>query len=260
MNYLTNYYRNLSEQLQERVNILEKQLNEYLVRPGEKDGKKGTFYGDRFVADEDRIEYNPNPIDKNNRIGKKIFNKSAFKVKRTPEQQKAIDEWEAKYGIRSPNFGKPPPPGFKTPPRPFDPEREEEPPIPYIKNIAPKDPTPQPKLEPKREPKLIPEPKEKDFVPRYPTLQPNINPKPIPEPKEKEFVPVPVPDRSFPGEKRPTLPGEKPSEFENLAKNIKLPNVDSEPSEKIKIQQPKDELIGKKKKPAFEPENRPYIT
>ena len=166
-------------------NILEKQLNEYLVKRGEKDGKKGIFYGGEFVSDEDRFkeaEANPKP---------KL----------------------------------------------------------------------EPQLEPKREPKPIPEPKEKDFVPRYPTLQPNINPKPIPEPKEKDFVPVPVPGRSFPGEKRPTLPGEKPSELSNLFMDIKPKNVDSEPSEKFKkIQRPKDELIGKKKKPAFEPENRPYIT
>jgi hypothetical protein len=54
MNYLTNYYKNLSEQLQERVNVLKFQLNEYLVRQGEKDGKKGTWYGGRFQADEDR--------------------------------------------------------------------------------------------------------------------------------------------------------------------------------------------------------------
>lgn len=52
MHYLTNYYKNLSEQLQEKVNFLESQLNEYLVRPGEKDGKKGTFYGPKFVPDE----------------------------------------------------------------------------------------------------------------------------------------------------------------------------------------------------------------
>jgi hypothetical protein len=54
MHYLTNYYKNLSEQLQEKVNFLESQLNEYLVRPGEKDGKKGTFYGPKFVPDEER--------------------------------------------------------------------------------------------------------------------------------------------------------------------------------------------------------------
>jgi hypothetical protein len=35
MHYLANYYKNLSEQLQEKVNFLEKQLNEYKVRPGE---------------------------------------------------------------------------------------------------------------------------------------------------------------------------------------------------------------------------------
>jgi hypothetical protein len=87
-----------------------------------------------------------------------------------------------------------------------------------------------------------------------------LEPKPIPEPKEKEFVPVPVPGRSFPGEKRPTLPGEKPSELSNLFMDIKPKNINSEPSEKIKIQKQKDQLIGKKKKPAFEPENRPYIT
>ena len=52
MHYLTNYYKNLSEQLQEKVNFLETQLNEYLVRKGEKDGKKGTFYGPKFVPDE----------------------------------------------------------------------------------------------------------------------------------------------------------------------------------------------------------------
>jgi hypothetical protein len=54
MNYLTNYYRNLSEQLQQQVNVFQSQLNEYLVRTGEKDGKKGTWYGPRFQADEDR--------------------------------------------------------------------------------------------------------------------------------------------------------------------------------------------------------------
>lgn len=32
MNYLTNYYKNLSEQLQEKINFLEKQINEALIR------------------------------------------------------------------------------------------------------------------------------------------------------------------------------------------------------------------------------------
>lgn len=32
MNYLTNYYKNLSEQLQEQVNLLEKQINEANIR------------------------------------------------------------------------------------------------------------------------------------------------------------------------------------------------------------------------------------
>jgi hypothetical protein len=65
MHYLTNYYKNLSEQLQEKVNFLETQLNEYLVRPGEKDGKKGTFYGAKFVSDEERKKSNPFPIPYN---------------------------------------------------------------------------------------------------------------------------------------------------------------------------------------------------
>jgi hypothetical protein len=50
MHYLTNYYRNLSEQLQEKVNFLEKQLNEYSL-PGDpyvavptlKTGKGGNY-------------------------------------------------------------------------------------------------------------------------------------------------------------------------------------------------------------------------
>ena len=71
MHYLTNYYKNLSEQLQEKVNFLEIQLNEYLVRPGEKDGKKGIWYGPKFVPDEGRptntISLSPSPTTIPNR-------------------------------------------------------------------------------------------------------------------------------------------------------------------------------------------------
>lgn len=42
--------------------------------------------------------------------------------KRTPEQQKAIEEWEAKYGIFAKNR-----PAGKVPPRPFDPEEKPPP-------------------------------------------------------------------------------------------------------------------------------------
>ena len=44
--------------------------------------------------------------------------------KRTPEQEKAIREWEEKYGIFAKNR-----PAGKPPPRPFDPEEK---PPPYI--------------------------------------------------------------------------------------------------------------------------------
>lgn len=44
--------------------------------------------------------------------------------KRTPEQEKAIKEWEDKYGI----FAKNRPEG-KVPPRPFDPEKKPPPTI-----------------------------------------------------------------------------------------------------------------------------------
>jgi hypothetical protein len=53
MNYLTNYYKNLSEQLQVKVNALNSQLNEYLVQKGEKDGKKGVWRGSKFTPDEE---------------------------------------------------------------------------------------------------------------------------------------------------------------------------------------------------------------
>jgi hypothetical protein len=47
MHYLTNYYRNLSEQLQEKVNFLEKQLEEaidtYVPVPILKSGKGGNY-------------------------------------------------------------------------------------------------------------------------------------------------------------------------------------------------------------------------
>jgi hypothetical protein len=78
MHYLTNYYKNLSEQLQEKVNFLETQLNEYLVRSGEKDGKKGTFYGPKFVPDEggkkgmlSPLPFTPPKTDPNRRTEKK---------------------------------------------------------------------------------------------------------------------------------------------------------------------------------------------
>ena len=45
MNYLTKYYKNLSEQLQEKVNILEKQINEaYVLSPHQKHAGSNTSY------------------------------------------------------------------------------------------------------------------------------------------------------------------------------------------------------------------------
>ena len=71
MHYLANYYKNLSEQLQEKVNFLEIQLNEYQVRSGEKDGKKGMFYGTKFVPNQERptntISLSPSPTTIPNR-------------------------------------------------------------------------------------------------------------------------------------------------------------------------------------------------
>ena len=58
MDYLTNYYKNLSEQLQVKVNALNSQLNEYLVQKGEKDGKKGVWRGSKFTPDEE-IKFDP---------------------------------------------------------------------------------------------------------------------------------------------------------------------------------------------------------
>ena len=92
MDYLTNYYKNLSEQLQEKLNILEAQIREA----------------------NDSINITPPPTS-----GKKDvmdFIKPS-KSKRTPEQQKALDEWDAKYGL----FAKDRPKG-KVPRRPYDPD------------------------------------------------------------------------------------------------------------------------------------------
>ena len=172
MNYLTNYYRNLCEQLQEKLNILEAQINEYKYDPNKR------------MSD-------PLPPDFFRSDRKDPF-KSTWKPKRTPEQKKAIDEWEAEYGIMSPNFGKPKPPGFKTPPRPYDPEYIEPDIRPYAKNqkslIVSRSSTgtnitlpptgtnitlPPPSNQ-KEEPKI----KEKNIVPRYPTIRPYKNPPP----------------------------------------------------------------------------------
>ena len=47
MNYLTNYYKNLSEQLQEKVNFLERQLDEaYVLSPHQKHAGSKTSYND----------------------------------------------------------------------------------------------------------------------------------------------------------------------------------------------------------------------
>jgi hypothetical protein len=54
MNYLTNYYKNLCEQLQQQVNILQSQLDEYVMPPGVKDGQKGLLHGSTVVSDEER--------------------------------------------------------------------------------------------------------------------------------------------------------------------------------------------------------------
>lgn len=47
---------------------------------------------------------------------------SPLPKKRTPEQEKAIKEWEDKYGIFAKNK-----PAGKAPPRPFDPEEKPPP-------------------------------------------------------------------------------------------------------------------------------------
>ena len=93
MDYLTNYYKNLCEQLQEKLNILEAQIREA----------------------NDPINLNPPPTSG----GKNLIDliKPPSKSKRTPEQDKAIKEWDAKYGI----FAKDRPKG-KLPPRPYDPD------------------------------------------------------------------------------------------------------------------------------------------
>lgn len=60
MNYLTNYYKNLSEQLQEKINILEKQINEALIRNprdqqlATRGTTKDTFYRDPTRGDVSR--------------------------------------------------------------------------------------------------------------------------------------------------------------------------------------------------------------
>jgi hypothetical protein len=46
MNYLTNYYKNLCEQLQEKVNMLEAQLQEAeIYSPSQMTGKRGSLAG-----------------------------------------------------------------------------------------------------------------------------------------------------------------------------------------------------------------------
>lgn len=176
MHYLTNYYKNLSEQLQERLNVLEAQLG-YVkanteeerrkleaaaMRPDEgeefepsevgmiiphpdtnqpvkivsKSEPKSKIHAKHSSEDcptcrkiqqakkESQIrEGNQDPTNMNTSPGKaggKNFRdliKPPSKSKRTPEQDKAIKEWDAKYGM----FAKDRPEG-KPPPRPYDPD------------------------------------------------------------------------------------------------------------------------------------------
>ena len=95
MDYLTNYYKNLSEQLQEKLNMLEAQIRE-ANDPTNMDTSPGKT-GGKDIG----INYGITPS----------------KSKRTPEQDKAIKEWDAKYGL----FAKDRPKG-KVPRRPYDPD------------------------------------------------------------------------------------------------------------------------------------------
>lgn len=95
MDYLTNYYKNLSEQLQEKLNMLEAQIRE--------------------ANDPTNMDTSPG------KTGGKDIGITPSKSKRTPEQDKAIKEWDAKYGLFANFFAKDRPKG-KFPPRPYDPD------------------------------------------------------------------------------------------------------------------------------------------
>ena len=164
MNYLTNYYRNLCEQLQEKLNILEAQINE-----------------GRYNPDTGRVEIPKEFVPDLFRLspeGRKLFQR-----KRTPEQQKEIDEWEAKYGIGSPNFGKLKPEGFKTPPRPYDPEYIEPPAIPHYRDQKPLKLSP-----PSSETNILPPSSGMNILlppPSYPKPKDALKPKIVPDFKPK---------------------------------------------------------------------------
>ena len=54
MNYLTNYYRNLSEQLQERVNYLQFLLNEALEEETDDNKKESMKFGEGEIISSDK--------------------------------------------------------------------------------------------------------------------------------------------------------------------------------------------------------------
>ena len=89
MNYITNYYKNLSEQLQERINILQKQLDEAFVRSPTEQTKAGleTLYKN---INPKRKPYRKAPDTANRRIDQMLHFQAAHAIAH-PHEREAIE-------------------------------------------------------------------------------------------------------------------------------------------------------------------------